>query len=417
MRRSKLFKFLLKAAAVIITLGVVGTATFLVLLWREHRTEITLPAPTGRFAVGRTTYAWVNDAQVDEFAPTPGAKRQVLVWMWYPSAGAQSAPSEYVPAYRRLALSRSSVRSSWPARLNDDFLTRDPTVVHAHSSSDPPISSEQNSYPVVIMRAGLGALTTDFTTLAEDMASHGYVVVGFDAPYRTGVVVFPDGRIFERPPQYNPETLSQQDAERLAYKLVTMWSDDTRFVVDQLGRLNTADPTGRFIGRLDLKRLGMFGHSLGGATALQFCHDDARCKAGINIDGAPFGSVVREGATQPFLFLFENADFSSPPKDPQVRKMFADIRFIYDHLNNGRFFLAVRGANHFSFGDVMLLKSHYIVRGLQLLTGGLEVSRGLTITAACVHTFFDVYLKNQPVTLLDDLRQAYPEIQSFPPQF
>jgi hypothetical protein len=31
-------------------------------------------------------------------------------------------------------------------------------------------------------------------TLAEDLASHGYIVVGFDA-LRTGRVVFPDGRV------------------------------------------------------------------------------------------------------------------------------------------------------------------------------------------------------------------------------
>lgn len=65
------------------------------------------------------------------------------------------------------------------------FLTRDLTLVHTHSTSDPDLSPEQRSYPVIIMRAGGGALTTHFTTLAEDLASHGYVVVGFDAPYRT----------------------------------------------------------------------------------------------------------------------------------------------------------------------------------------------------------------------------------------
>src|SRR5205814_510443 len=127
-----------------------------------------------------------------------------------------------------------------------------------------------------------------------------------------------------------------------------------------------------------------------------------------------FGSVVREGTTHPFMFLFENGDFSSTakePKDPEVREMFAKIRTIYSRLNNGRLFLSVRGTNHFSFGDVILLKSHYIVRVLQLLTGGLDVRRGLAITTACVRTFFDVYLKNEPAGLLDKLPQSYPEIQ------
>jgi hypothetical protein len=48
---------------------------------------------------------------------------------------------------------------------------------------------------------------------------------------------------------------------------------------------------------------------------------------------------------------------------------------------------------------------------LQLFTHGLETRRGLAITTACLHTFFDVYLKNEPTSRLDELRQSYLEIQ------
>ncbi len=70
------------------------------------------------------------------------------------------------------------------------------------------------------MRPGLAALTTDYTTLAEDLASHGYVVVGFDAPYRSEVVVFPDGRVITRAPQNNADLVSGPQQEDLANKLV-----------------------------------------------------------------------------------------------------------------------------------------------------------------------------------------------------
>jgi dienelactone hydrolase len=384
-------------------LGVAGVAALLAVLWWEHRTEITLPPPTGHFAVGRTTLAWVNAAQTDDLAASPGANREVLVWIWYPAAGSQSATTaDYEPPPWRAALASSS------GVLMSQFLTRDPALVHTHSSSDPGISSEQPSYPVVIMRAGGGALTTDFTTLAEDLASHGYVVVGFDAPHRTGVVVFPDGRVVARPPTANPENLRPADQERLINRLLPMWSGDATFVVDQLDRLNAADPAGRFTGRLDLRRLGIFGHSFGGATALQFCHDDARCKAGIDMDGAPHGSVVKESLTQPFLFLLsDHGDLA----DPGDREVAADIRSIYDRLPSGRLLVFIRGANHFSFSDQILLKSHLVVRLLQFFQGGLDGRRGLEITRAFVHTFFDVHLKNAPASLLDQLPRAYPEVQ------
>jgi predicted dienelactone hydrolase len=403
----------LRIIAVIGGLGILGGAALLFALWLEHRSPIELPAPTGRFPVGRTIATWTNETQIDEFAPFPGVHKQLLVWIWYPAdVSRPTQGADYLPAFWRSAISHRPGRTSLPFVLMDDFFTRDPAVVRTHSSEDVPIAADQPSYPVVIVRAGSGALVADYTTLAEDLASHGYVVVGFDAPYRTGTVVFPDGRVFDRPPQYNPETLSNEDANRLAEKLVRAWSGDTRFVVDRLGRVNESDPTGRFTGRLDLTRLGMFGHSLGGATSLQFCHDDVRCKAAINIDGNPFGSVVREGAGQPCLLLFENVDISSTPRDPEIREMFAKIRSLYNHLGNGGM-LTVRGANHFSFGDVILLKSHYIVGVIQFLTGGLEVRRGLAITTSVVHTFFDIHLKNASAHAMDDLRQSYPEIQPF----
>src|SRR6266853_5641277 len=66
------------------------------------------------------------------------------------------------------------------------FLTRDASKVHSHSIPNADLSSQQRAYPVVVMRTGasLGVLT--YSTLAEDLSSHGYIVVGFDTPYRTG---------------------------------------------------------------------------------------------------------------------------------------------------------------------------------------------------------------------------------------
>jgi len=398
-------KRLIKGLAALAIFAVVGLTMLLALLWREHKTEVTLPAPAGHFAVGRTTYAWVNNTRTDELAPSSGAKREVVVWIWYPSAAATSAaPVEYLPAPWRSALAQHS------GALMSQFFTRDLSLVRAHSASDPEVSPERPSYPVVIMRAGGGALTTDYTTLTEDLASHGYIVVGFDAPYRTFVVVLPDNRVVIRPPTNDPENLQADQANGLINRLLPMWTSDTAFVVTQLGHLNAADPSGKFTGRLDMQRLGMFGHSFGGATALQFCHDDPRCKAGIDMDGAPFGSVVQEGLKQPFMFIF--SDHSRELSDPASRQILADIQSIYGRLPSGRLLITIRLANHFSFSDQTLLKSHYVIGLLRLFGfGGLDGHRGLAITAEYVRTFFDVYLKDAPIALLNKPSQLYPEVQ------
>jgi pimeloyl-ACP methyl ester carboxylesterase len=418
----RFMKWLLKIIAALFLAGGVGLMVLFALLRREHDTGITLPVPTGRFAVGRTTYTWINNAETDELAPAPSEKREVVAWIWYPALNATSAPAaEYLPAPWRAADAQQS------GVLMTQFFTRDLSLVRTHSTADPDVSPEQRAYPVIIMRAGGGALTTDYTTLAEDLASHGYIVVGFDAPYRTWVVVFPDKRVVTRPPANDPENLNPDQANLLINRLLPMWTSDTRFVVSQLQRLNAGEPSaaapgdpspgnpsGKFAGRLDLQRLGMFGHSFGGAQALQFCHDDIQCKAGIDIDGAPFGSVVQEGLKQPFMFIF--SDHSHELSDPASGRIQADIQSIYGRLPNSRFMITIRGAHHFSFTDQSLLKSQYLMKLLTSVAGfgKLDSRRGLAITADYVHTFFDVYLKGEPSALLAGPSAQYPEVQYEP---
>lgn len=396
-----------KSIAVLAAVGVLGVAALLGSLWVEHRTELTLPAPTGPFAVGRAIYAWTGDAHPDTLAPVSGTRRELMVWMWYPAAdGPAAAADDYLPAAWRAAEERGR-----PGIIR--WLTRDPSKVHAHSIRDAALSARQRRYPVAIMRAGASANVANYTTLAEDLASHGYVVVGFDAPYRTSVVVFPDGRVVTRTPENNPEHCEgRADRERCLMRVLDAWTADIAFVLDRLERLNSPDGAGKFAGRLDMTRVGVFGHSFGGAAAALFCHEDSRCKAGIDIDGAPFGSVIQEGIDRPFLFLLSGGgDFSS---DAEVRQILADIQSIYDRLpRDTRLRIAIRGANHFLFSDDgALLKSRIVMRTLRALgVLGIDGRRQLAITAYCVRTFFDSHLKGDGGSRVNISSPLYPEIE------
>src|SRR4029078_10159031 len=197
--------FALTAMVCVLALG-----TMFGLLWREHTSDLTLPAPTGPFAVGRAIYDWTDDAQPKVAAPSSSNtnKRELLVWIWYPSAtGERASVSDYVPA---------ELRPKGPPE-KDAFLvsilgkfTKDLSKVHSHSVPNPEVSQQEPSYPVVIMRSGasLGVLT--YSTLAEDLASHVYIIVGFDAAGRTGNIVFPDGRVVARRQENNPELYADQ---------------------------------------------------------------------------------------------------------------------------------------------------------------------------------------------------------------
>ena len=330
------------------------------------------------------------------------------MWIWYPaSVGRQPASAaEYLPPKWRLAVERQR------GVLITKLLTRDLSRVRTHSVHDADVSLRHRVYPVILMRAGLAALSADYTTVAEDLASHGYVVVGFDAPYRSSVVVFPDGRVISRAAQNDAELVGGPRQEQLIRRLVRAWSADVGFVLDQLELMNTSGPSGRFRGRLDLARVGVLGHSLGGATALMFCADDARCKAGVNVDGAPYGSVISSGVTQPFMFLLSDRTGKSNAQD---RRIAANIRAIYDRLpRQHRIGIVIRGANHFGFSDDgSTLKSPILRNALRALGFlGLDGRRQLTVATHCIRTFFDAYL-NGTSTARFRARQAFPEIEYF----
>jgi predicted dienelactone hydrolase len=382
-----------KILAMITLCAIAGPAILLAGLWIDHHQETTLLAPTGQFAVGRITYDWRDSRQQELMAPHAGIPREIFAWIWYPASTQKSSPpADYLPRSWQDAWNR---QRGW---FLTEFLWRKLSRVHAHSAEAPALSGAHQKYPVILMRAGLAVDTVEYTSLAEDLASHGYVVVGFDAPYRSTVVVFADGRVIARTPQNNADLLSGIAQRRLANRLVQAWSADMSFALDRLEKLNADDPTGRFAGRLDLNKLGAFGHSLGGATALQFCHDDPRCKAGVDIDGAPLGSALADGVKQPFLFLL--SDHSREPK-AETAPIEANIQSIYDRLpENQRLWIVLRGSEHFGFMDLTPLPVQ-IAHLFHIVP--LSGRRQITITRDCLRTFFDVYLKGDPLSSLQHL--------------
>ncbi|PYV05482.1 MAG: hypothetical protein DMG26_05195 [Acidobacteria bacterium] len=183
--------------------------------------------------------------------------------------------------------------------------------VQVHAIPDAPVSAAQPGYPVLIFSTGYGRVPTDYTVLAEDLASHGYVVVGIANTYSAPVVAFPDGRVVSRVREAALPEGSRLAEKTAADRLVMVWAEDVIFVIDQLDRLST-DASGGFFGRLDVTRLGVFGHSFGGAAAVEACSRDSRCKAAVDIDGALFGDVPRVGLKQPCMFVL--SERATPPR-------------------------------------------------------------------------------------------------------
>ena len=95
----------------------------------------------------------------------------------------------------------------------------------------------------------------------EELVSHGYIVAAIDQPYLAATVVFPDGRQAAYDPRWDPPHSAFMDAH------IPYLAQDAVFTLEQLTVLNRADPNGILTGRLDLRRAGLFGMSMGAIVA------------------------------------------------------------------------------------------------------------------------------------------------------
>jgi hypothetical protein len=376
----------------------------------ESNRMTSLPEPTGSYAVGRVSYHWIDRSRKEVFTQTKGDERELMVFVWYPAEkpGPHATTAAYLPG------KWGEERQKEYGNLS--FLTQGLASVRTHSFEDAPVAGAKDRYPVLVMEPGLGPLPTDYTTLAENLASHGYVVVASAPTYSASVVVFPDGRVAQStslgsfPGNENaPVTEAKiRKDEAAGARLVGVWSKDMSFELDRMERLDT-EKGGRFYGRLDTRRAGMFGHSLGGATALSACASNNRCRAAANLDGTPYGagSLLRDGSPKPYMYVASETPASHC--DPECEEGDLWTREIYERSKGDAYHLTLRGSRHFDFSDYAVLFSPVLrTRGL---LGPIDGRLALHATNAYLLAFFDRYLKNENESLLRGPSSRYPEVR------
>ena len=152
---------------------------------------------------------------------------------------------------------------------------------------------------------GWGGFKEQNTSQAEELASHGFIVIAPDHTYGALTVIFPDGRIAQNNPNALPvgTGLSEYEFIEAAQLLGSQWASDLSFILNHLENLSPDRPMGQFTSHLDFNRIGVFGHSTGGGAAVQFCATDSRCKAALGMD--PYidpvsYTVLENGLSKPY---------------------------------------------------------------------------------------------------------------------
>src|ERR1700728_4105456 len=206
-----------------------------------------LPEPTGSYPVG-TTSLWLTDSsRPDPWAPGVTA-RELMVSLWYPATSSDGRRAQYMtPAESELQLTGRGITGVPP-----DALSR----VRTNAAVDATPAGHQGSHPLVVLSPGFTSPRSTLTALAEDLASHGYVVAGIDHTYESFATAFPDGRVTTCLAREAPRRDSNE-------KVAAGRAADVRFVLDQLTGAQPAWPAALLI---DPARMAMAGHSVGGAA-------------------------------------------------------------------------------------------------------------------------------------------------------
>jgi dienelactone hydrolase len=346
-----------------------------------------LPEPTGPFPVGTTSVYLRDTSRPDPWAAGVNA-RELMVSLWYPAEPSDGPRARYMtPAESELQLTGRGITGVPPGGLS---------TVRTNGVTDAAPQGRHSSLPLVVLSPGFTNARSVLTALAEDLASHGYVAAGIDHTYESFATAFPDGRV---------TTCLAREAPRRGpafwEKVVTGRGADVSFVLDELTGTRPAWPGAELI---DPSRIGMAGHSAGGAAAIAAMLADSRIQAGLDMDGATHAPIPDRGLSRPFLFLGKQANYT-PGGEGSVTTWERD----WELLTGWKRWLLVAGAVHASFTDLALLADQL---GLDL-GAGLPGARSLDITRGYVRAFFDQHLRGQPQPLLDQPSPAYPEV-TFP---
>ncbi|MFD5435330.1 alpha/beta hydrolase [Kitasatospora sp. NPDC127067] len=344
------------------------------------RRTIDLPAPTVGRPVGTTSLHLVDHDRPDPFAPAPGP-RELMVQFWYPARGTAGRH-------------RAPYTTPRVAAVIERSLPLDPgTLALVRPTARAGAPAHPGPLPLLLLGHGRKGGRSNCTALAEELAAHGYLVAAVDHTYDAAAVEFPDGRLVlsvlpEDPPDWDA-------AER---KEIAARVGDLRFVIGEL--------TGRRLPfRIDEERIGVLGHSMGGAAAAEALRQDRRLRIGLDLDGGLFGSPVPElGLDRPFLLLTSLDDHDTWQ------------RWREHHRAWGRQ-LRTLGAGHLGFTDLPHaaapgnLPDHLPAEVVTALLGTLPPARATALTRTYVRAFADRFLRDRPSPLLDGPSPRHPEIE------
>ncbi|MFC9942481.1 alpha/beta hydrolase family protein [Streptomyces pratensis] len=354
-------------------------------------TTAGLPRPTGPYAVGVDVLHLTDHDRGDPWVPEAG-DRELMVSLYHPARpGRPGATAPYMSTGEaRLVLAGAGLEDTVrPAALSE-------LGTHARTGA----RTAPGRFPLVLLSPGFGNPRATVTSLAEDLASRGYVVASVDHAYESVGTELPDGRLLTCVACEKMASAPSDEArEELGRLLSTGRAADLSFVLDRLTGDRPAWENSRMI---DRRRVAVAGHSIGGSAAASAMLADPRFDAGINMDGTFKERVPASGlGGRPFMMLGTTALHSPGGGDDSWDQG-------WQRLDGWKRWLGIEGSGHSSFTDVPVLEDRMGVTLDPTVT--LTTDRQVTITRDYVGAFLDQHLRGRHQPLLDGPTSGNPEV-------
>ncbi|BES64604.1 carboxylic ester hydrolase [Gottschalkiaceae bacterium SANA] len=291
--------------------------------WREKRSRLTfagmigmlllsavlsvlfpvgqMPKPTGRYSIGTVTYDRIDKGRQEAYTEAVGDERKIKIQLWYPAETVEGL--DLVPW---LVEGRPVARALAKEMKLPTFALDQTALVKSHAYDSAPISTDELAYPVVIISHGWTGFRNLHSDLAEELASAGMIVIGIDHSYGSLITVFNHGEVVYNLPMALPSRAETPDFLSFAQRLVNTYAGDIIFVLDELEDYQAGALGPNFVGKFDLDRIGVLGHSTGGGAGVEVALMDSRVQAVMGMDAwvEPIEkSLVDKGLDIPALFL------------------------------------------------------------------------------------------------------------------
>ncbi|KAL5458495.1 hypothetical protein PMIN06_003305 [Paraphaeosphaeria minitans] len=210
--------------------------------------------------------------------------------------------------------------------------------------------------PILLFSGGWNIPRLYYSALASAIASEGFTVISIDHPGDTNIITYPGGHavVGLSPGDPTPEEFAQYTKARAA---------DASFIIDQLSNATALAELlpQRGARKFCTDRIGMLGHSLGGAAAVQIAGQDPRVRGAIDIDGVFCGSVPSSGISSPVMYMISEELNNIPHPTvytlwPQLKgpKLFLEIaNTTHMGLTDAPVLLQAAGQDTADFGDII----------------------------------------------------------------